>query len=151
MDYFATYPMFPSQMEQLESCESGLDLNGGWFVYSLQSCQNRKQRFCEVNPLQCLWDRLFASFVLLFKFLRQVVKKPKRKDRAVFVFVFSLEVYTAPRKTVHSRKRNSELDLVLDSFFVLYVQVIAQTFLIHYTEIVPLALNTPERYEDRQT
>lgn len=31
-DYFAVYPVFPSQMEQLESHESGLD--GGRFIYS---------------------------------------------------------------------------------------------------------------------
>lgn len=32
-DYFAGCPVFPSQIEKLESHESGLDLNGNQFIY----------------------------------------------------------------------------------------------------------------------
>lgn len=68
----------------------------------------------------------FASCALLCKFLRQVVKKPGRKNREVFIVVVSsLEVCPAPRKAVYSRKNNGELNLfiapVLVSFFISYV------------------------------
>lgn len=73
-DYFARCPGFPSPMEQCESHESGLDLNGGQFIYGFVKMPSGKQIFYEVQPSLCLMGQTFC-------FLCSVVQMPHMGSR----------------------------------------------------------------------
>lgn len=118
-DYFAVCPVFPSQMEQLESHESGLD--GGRFIYSSQSCQVETKDFMKLIPCSAIWDNILLP-VLCGESSSDDSEKAWEKGQEVFVFLLLLfcfvQKFVQPqRRQCILRKRTMNIAYLLLQFW----------------------------------